>query len=56
MDIRDDKVEYYRSILLPFVIVIYITNSKVHALGMSHNLWVNALSERCDHCNNFDLI
>lgn len=33
IDIGDDKVKYNKPILLPFVVVIYITNSKVPALG-----------------------
>ena len=33
IDIRDDKVECDKPILLPFVVVIYIINSKVPALG-----------------------
>ena len=56
IDIRDDKVKYNKPILLPFAVVIYITNSKVPALGCRIICGLNALSERRDHCTNFDLI
>ena len=51
IDIGDDKVKYNKPILLPFVIVIYITNSKVHALG--YRIICGALRA---YCTNFDLI